>query len=93
MIVRKKSGEKELFDRDKLSRSIKLSVGKFFPSEIEIEEIISKIEDAVYELNKSEIASRQIGDIVLKELKKCNEVAYVRFASVYNEFKSSKGIS
>jgi len=88
LAVIKKNGARELFDRDKLSIAIKRSVGKFFDSEIEVEEIISKIEDGLYALGENEITSKQIGDKVLDELATCNEVAYIRFASVYHEFKT-----
>jgi transcriptional repressor NrdR len=88
LVVIKKDGKRELFDRTKLSTSIHRSVGKFFNSEMEIEEMISSIEDAIYDLDDIEIASRQIGDLVMDHLAQRNEVAYVRFASVYQEFKT-----
>lgn len=88
LAVVKKDGDRELFDRDKLSSAIKRSVGKFFASEVEVEEMISDIEDALYAIGESEITSKQIGDKVLDELAARNEVAYVRFASVYHEFKT-----
>lgn len=88
LAVIKKNGSRELFDRDKLSIAIKRSVGKFFKSEVEVEEMIDEIEDAVYAIGEPEVTSKQIGDIVLDELVKRNEVAYVRFASVYQEFKT-----
>lgn len=88
LAVVKKDGSRELFDRDKLATAIKRSVGKFFTSELEIEEMINDTEDRLYSLNEGEITSRQIGDIVLDELAERNEVAYVRFASVYHEFKT-----
>lgn len=88
LAVVKKDGTRELFDRDKLTTAIKRSVGKFFSSEVEVEAIINTVEEALYELGESEVASRQIGDLVLDELAAHNEVAYVRFASVYHEFKT-----
>jgi transcriptional repressor NrdR len=88
LAVIKKSGVRELFDRDKLSVAIKRSVGKFFVSEVEIEEMIAEIEDELYAIGENEITSKQIGDIVLDELLKRNEVAYVRFSSVYHKFKT-----
>lgn len=88
LAVIKKDGSRELFDRDKLATAVKKSVGKFFTSEIEIEDIINKVEDSLYELGDNEVTSRQIGDLVLDELAIRNEVAYVRFASVYHEFKT-----
>lgn len=88
LAVIKKDGTRELFDRDKLATAVKRSVGKFFDSELEVEKIINDVEDAVYGLGESEIVSSQIGDKVLDELANKNEVAYVRFASVYHEFKT-----
>ncbi len=88
LAVIKKDGKRELFDRDKLATAIKRSVGKFFSSEVEVEEMIGVIEDALYSIGDNEITSKQIGDKVLDELASRNEVAYVRFASVYHEFKT-----
>jgi transcriptional repressor NrdR len=88
LAVIKKDSSRELFDREKLATAIKRSVGKFFSSEVEVEEIINNVEEALYELGESEVASRQIGDLVLDELAIRNEVAYVRFASVYHDFKT-----
>lgn len=88
LAVVKKDASRELFDREKLATAIKRSVGKFFTSEVEIEDMINEVEDALYELGESEITSRQIGDLVLDKLAARNEVAYVRFASVYHEFKT-----
>ena len=88
LAVIKKDGSRELFDRDKLAGAIKQSVGKFFSSELEVEEIVSQVEDAVYNLGDSEVFSKQIGDIVLDQLESKNQVAYVRFASVFHDFKT-----
>lgn len=88
LAVIKKNSARELFDRDKLTISIKRSVGKFFNSEVEIEEMISEVEDSLYAIGENEITSKQIGDKVLDELAIRNEVAYVRFASVYHKFKT-----
>lgn len=88
LAVVKKDATRELFDREKLATAIKRSVGKFFSSEVEVEEIVNNVEEALYDLGESEITSRQIGDLVLDELAERNEVAYVRFASVYHEFKT-----
>jgi transcriptional repressor NrdR len=88
LAVIKKSGVRELFDRDKLAIAIKRSVGKFFVSEVEVEEMIAEIEDAVYAIGENEITSKQIGDTVLDEILARNEDAYVRFASVFHKFKT-----
>ena len=88
LAVIKKNAVRELFDREKLSIAIKRSVGKFFSSEVEVEEMIDEIEAGIYALGENEITSKQIGDKVLDELAIRNEGAYVRFASVYQEFKT-----
>jgi len=88
LAVIKKNGTRTLFDRDKLSIAVKRSVGKFFDSEVEVEEMIDEIEDGLYALGENEITSKQIGDKVLDGLVLRNEVAYVRFASVYQDFKT-----
>jgi len=86
--VIKKDGTRELFDREKLNTAITRSVGKFFASEVEIQEIVSEVEDNLYALGESELPSKTIGELVINELAQRNEVAYVRFASVYYEFKT-----
>lgn len=88
LAVIKKDSSRELFDREKLAIALKRSVGKFFTSELEVEEMLNNIEDHLYELGENEVTSRKIGDLVLDELAIRNEVAYVRFASVYHEFKT-----
>lgn len=88
LAVLKKNGERELYDREKLATAVKRSVGKFFSSEVEVEEIIDDVENGLYDLGESEITSKQVGDKVLDELAMRNEVAYVRFASVYRDFKT-----
>jgi len=88
LAVIKKDGSRELFDRDKLAGAIKQSVGKFFSSEVEVEEIVSDVEDAIYNIGESEVFSKQIGGMVLDKLEARNQVAYVRFASVFHDFKT-----
>ena len=88
LAVIKKDGDRELFDRDKLAAAIKQSVGKFFASELQVEEIVDSVEDAIYALGESEVLSKQIGEIVLDKLEDKSQVAYVRFASVFHDFKT-----
>lgn len=88
LAVIKKDSARELFDRDKLAGAIKQSVGKFFSSEVEVEEIVSDVEDAIYNLGESEVFSTQIGAMVLDKLEERNQVAYVRFASVFHDFQT-----
>lgn len=86
IMVRKRSGNREEFDRDKLITSVKRSVGKFFNSSLEVEEVVDKVMDRMYDLGAEEVTSRQIGELTLDVLAEVNEVAYVRFASVFQEF-------
>ena len=88
LTVTKRSGNKEIFDRTKLTSSVKRSVGKFFNSELEIENVINRVSDLLYSFNTDQITSKQIGEAVLEALGEVNEVAYVRFASVFREFKT-----
>ena len=88
LAIIKKDGSRELYDRDKLLTAVRRSVGKFFESEMEIDHIISQVEENLYALGENEIPSRKVGELVLDELLERNEVAYVRFASVYHEFKT-----
>ncbi len=86
--VIKKSNAKELFDREKLSSAVHQSVGKFFKSDDEVDQIVDAVESSLYTAGEATVHSRQIGDLVLDLLAKCNEVAYVRFASVFFDFKT-----
>ena len=86
--VVKKDGSRELFDREKLENSIERSVGKFFKTEAEVDELVNDIEAAVYNLGDNEVPSRRIGEIVLDELARVNEVAYVRFSSVFYDLQT-----
>ncbi|MGB4957762.1 MAG: transcriptional regulator NrdR [Candidatus Saccharimonas sp.] len=88
LAVIKKDGTRELFDREKLTTAIRRSVGKFLKSELEIESIVNEVEDRLYDLGESEVASAVIGDFVLDALAVRNEVAYVRFASVFHKFET-----
>lgn len=88
LAVIKKDGTRELFDRQKLSTAVHRSVGKFFASKPEIDEIIDSVEDALYEKGESEVSSHDIGALVLDKLAEKNDVAYVRFASVFHKFET-----
>ncbi len=88
LAVVKTDGSRELFDREKLSVAVHRSVGKFFSADEEVDKIINRVEERLYELGESQVPSRQIGEYVLDELADRNEVAYVRFASVFHKFKT-----
>lgn len=88
LAVIKKDGWRKLFDQDKLTGAVTKSVGKFLKGQEEIAAIIDTVEESLYEMGESEVTSRQIGELVLDELAERNEVAYVRFASVFHKFKT-----
>jgi transcriptional repressor NrdR len=84
--VIKRDGTRELFSRTKVLEAVDRSIGKFFNSNLEIEELVSDVEDAIYSINEPEIKSKKIGQVILDVLADKNKVAYIRFASVYNNF-------
>ncbi|MBQ2659675.1 transcriptional repressor NrdR [Candidatus Saccharibacteria bacterium] len=88
LTVTKRSGNKEIYDRDKLLLAVKRSVGKFFNSELEVEDVVNRASDILYSSGSDHVSSKQIGEAVLDVLGETNEVAYVRFASVFREFKT-----
>lgn len=82
----KKDGRREAFNKDKLLLGIVKACEKRSVSHDKIEKIIDEIEEAVRKSGK-EIKTSTIGEMVMKKLKKLDKVAYIRFASVYREFK------
>ena len=88
MMVRKRSGSKEAFDREKLASAVRNSVGKYFDSDLEVQNVVSRVEDEIYALGKDEIPSKVIGEKILEVLSETNDMAYVRFVSVFREFKT-----
>ena len=88
MMVRKRSGAREAFDRDKLMRAVRNSVGKYFNSDLDVQNVVDLVEERIYDVGKDEIPSSLIGETILDVLADTNEMAYVRFASVFKEFKS-----
>jgi len=85
LMVIKKDGSKEMYDRQKLKRALVLACVKRQMDKEEIENIINNLE-AERSTDKNEISSKQIGDDILRTLKTIDPVAYVRFASVYKSF-------
>ena len=88
MMVRKRSGSKEVFDREKLTKAVRNSVGKYFDSDLDVQNVVSRVEDEIYALGKDEIPSKVIGEKILEVLSETNDMAYVRFVSVFREFKT-----
>jgi len=86
-MVIKKDGRRESFNRDKIIEGIKKSCQKRPVSVTKIEEFVDSLEVYFQELGKKEVESKEIGERVINNLKDWDEVAYVRFASVYRQFK------
>lgn len=87
LIVIKNDGRREPFDRQKLQRGIELACKKRPISAKKIASIVEEIEEELQNISKTEITSKEIGETVMRKLKDLDEVAYVRFASVYHKFK------
>lgn len=85
LLVVKKDGTREQYDREKLRRAIGLPCQKLSISSERIDRALTNIERKLAE-SKGEVSSSRIGDLVMRELKKLDKVAYIRFAAVYREF-------
>ena len=90
LMVVKKNGRKTPFDRDKLSKSIYISLKKRPIDTETVEKFISKISRSLEELGQNEVSSNSIGTMVMDGLKLMDPVAYIRFASVYRNFREEK---
>jgi transcriptional repressor NrdR len=90
LTVIKRNGRRVPFDRDKLMRSVQISLRKrpFEPDQIET--MVSQIVRELESLGESEVSSETIGEMVMEYLRKLDDVAYVRFASVYRNFREAK---
>ena len=87
LMVVKKDGKTESYDRSKIERGILQACYKRHVTAETIEKAVDEIEDEIYALGTSEIKSSTIGEIVMDKIKEVDQVAYVRFASVYRQFK------
>ncbi len=85
--VIKKDDTREAFDIEKIKKGILRACEKRPVSLEKIEQVVQNIEDKIKSSNKKEIKTQTIGEIIMKELKKLDKIAYIRFASVYREFK------
>ncbi len=86
-MVIKKDGRREKFNREKLLNGLITACEKRPVSTKELENIVDKVEDMFAEASTKEISSQKIGSLVMEHLEELDKVAYVRFASVYREFK------
>jgi transcriptional repressor NrdR len=86
-LVVKKDGRREMFDREKLVSGLKKACEKRPVSSEQLDKFVSAIEQSLQELGEKEVPSTRIGELVMARLPSLDEVAYVRFASVYRSFR------
>ena len=87
LMVRKKDGKLERFDVNKIIRGLQKACEKRPVTMEQIQELTENVRQDLMKLGKTEVTSREIGDLVMKYLKNLDRVAYVRFASVYRQFE------
>ena len=90
MMVIKNNGRKSVFDRDKLTKSVMIALRKRPVDQETIDKFVSKIYRNLEDLGQNEIMTKTIGKFVMDGLKELDPIAYVRFASVYTNFKEVK---
>ena len=90
LIVIKRNGRRVPFDRDKLIRSVQIALRKRPVDPERVERMVSKIVRELESLGESEVTSETIGETVMEHLRDLDDVAYVRFASVYRNFREAK---
>ncbi len=90
LVVIKRNGRRVPFDRDKLMRSIQIALRKRNVDPDQVEQLVSKIVRELENLGESEISSETVGEMVMEHLRTLDDVAYVRFASVYRNFREPK---
>lgn len=86
LFVIKKDTRREEYDRDKLLSGVRKACEKRPLPSGTVEDIVDEIEAELYQIGKTEIPTKSIGDMVMTKLKKLDHIAYIRFASVYREF-------
>lgn len=87
IVVIKRNGDRESFDRSKLLRGIMRACEKTGISPIVLDNLVDEIEAELQQRSAREVTSNEIGELVLQRLQNLNEVAYIRFASVYRQFR------
>lgn len=91
MVVVKNDGTRELFSRDKLLAGLVRASEKTSVTTLQLEQLVADIEQCIYSQGEPEVSSFKLGEMVMDRLAALNEVAYVRFASVYRRFRSIAG--
>jgi transcriptional repressor NrdR len=92
-LVIKSDGRREPFDRNKIEHGMRAAVAKRPVSRDQVSNLAQEVEREISELGVSEIAAREIGERVLPKLRALDQVAYVRFASIYRDFRDLDGFA
>jgi transcriptional repressor NrdR len=87
LVVIKRNGNRQLFSREKLLKGLQHASEKTAVTNLQLDSFVAQIERELYGRGEPEISSKDIGELVMAGLPKLNEVAYVRFASVYRQFR------
>lgn len=90
LTILKRSGRRAPFDRDKLARSLSVALRKRPVEPERVERMISAIVRQLESMGETELPSSTIGELIMKHLKQLDDVAYVRYASVYRDFKETE---
>ena len=90
ILIVKRDGTRQQYDHNKLKNGIVRSCEKRPISMAQIDDIVARIEKSLYNSLEEEVTSKKIGDLVMEELKQIDDVAYIRFAAVYRQFKDSQ---
>jgi transcriptional repressor NrdR len=90
LTILKRSGRRTPFDRDKLARSISIAMRKRPVDPERVEHMISTIVRQLESMGETELPSSAVGELVMKQLKQLDDVAYVRYASVYRDFRETQ---
>lgn len=86
----KKNGERRIFDRDKLLRSIQIATRKRPVTAEQVDQLVTRVTQKLESMGEQEIPTTMVGKVVMDELKSLDPVAYIRFASVYRDFREAK---
>ena len=91
LVVVKNDGTRELYNRAKLLAGLYRASEKTAATSLQLEQLVSDVEECLYACDEQEVATSRIGELIMERLSQLNEVAYVRFASVYRRFTDIAG--
>lgn len=87
LVIVKRDGRKEMYNREKLVKGLRRSLEKRPVTDDKFKKLVNLIERDLQAIRKNEVTSDKVGQIIMKQLKKVDQIAYIRFASVYQSFK------